>query len=291
MKKYFLYAVLIVSALVLSTGVAPAEELEAKVRGDRVNLRAKPVENAEVVGQVSDGQSLMVVAVSNEWVEVKPPEQIDFWVASEFVTNDTVVVNKLNARAGAGINYTVVGAFNRGDQVTRRGSFGEWLKVAAPADARLWVSRSLVEIINPAAPVLPPEAAPVMITSEQTQVVENVVATNEQAPQILEVRDVEPPASPPADLRLIPLDGQGRIVQRDGILKKAPSIFMKPPGTHRLVKREGNNLMTTAYLRGDVKRMNALLEQQLVVRGREYWIENLKAPVIVVDSIEKRSLF
>lgn len=275
---------------------AHAAELEAKVRGERVNLRAKPQENAEVVGQVSDGQQLVVLSVTNEWVEIKPPEQIDFWIANEFVTDDTVVVNKLNARAGAGINYTVVGVFNRGDKVVRRGSFGEWLKVAAPADARLWVNRSLVEIVNPAAPLLPPEAAPAIFTEIPTNaVVDETVATapavEENEPIVLQVRDEAPAVQPPPDLRLIPLDGQGRVVQREGILKKAPAIFSKPPGTHRLVKREGNSVVTTAYLRGDVKRMNSLLEQQLVVRGQEFWVEEVKAPVIVVESMEKRSFY
>lgn len=93
---------------------------------------------------------------------------------------------------------------------------------------------------------------------------------------------------PPTDLRLIPLDGQGRVVRREGLLKRSPGIFSRPPGAHRLVKREGNRLITLAYVRGDTARLNALLDRHLIIEGREYWVEQVKVPVVVVDAIEQR---
>jgi SH3-like domain-containing protein len=283
-----LHGILFLCALISSQAVAQplASGLQARVKGDRVNLRAAPEANAEVVSQVADGVVLPVRSITADWVEVVPPDATDTWVAGEFVVDGTVVVNRLNARAGAGINHAIVGAFQRGDKVERRGSFGEWVKVAPPADARVWVSRALVEVIDPNAPVLPPPAAPAAsaVTEEEQFLAE------EPAPiQVLGVRDEEPVTPPPSDLRLIPLDGQGKVVQREGILKRSPVLMFNAPGTHRLVRREGNTVVTTAYLRGNVQQLNSLLDQQLLIRGQEYWTEEVRQPLIVIQTIEKRT--
>lgn len=263
-----------------------ADGLQARVKGERVNLRAQPEAEAEVVAQVTDGVILPVQSTTDEWVEVVPPVDVDLWIASEFVTDDTVLVQKLNARSGASINHSIVGSFTRGEKVVRRGSFGEWLRVAPPANARLWIHRSYVEIVNPAVPVPPPAAAPALVEPAAAP------DAGGEAPvetPVLGVHDEPLPVLPPADVRLIPLDGQGREVQREGLLKRSPTLFLKAPGSHRLVRREGNTLVTVAYLRGNENQLNSLLDRQLLIRGREYWTEEVKAPLIVIESIEKRS--
>jgi SH3-like domain-containing protein len=279
-------------------------QIMARVKSDRVNLRAKSDLQAETVSQLSSGDMLAVRTVKDEWVEVVPPENADFWVHKEFVGDDTVLVARLNARSGAGINYNVVGSFVKGDKITRRGTFGEWIKVAAPADASLWVHRSLVELVYPGSTIPPPIAAPATPnpseeistyydnSSEQPSP-DNLTTTYEEEPWPSSGRT--PPAvsssGPPSDLKLVPLSGQGKVVQREGQLKRAPRLLFNSPGTHRLVKREGNKIITTAYLRGNSQQLDSLLEQNLVVQGREYWVENVRVPVIIIEGIEKRSFY
>ncbi|HMO51402.1 MAG TPA: SH3 domain-containing protein [Kiritimatiellia bacterium] len=281
-------------------------QILARVNADRVNLRARPDQQSETVSQVGIGDALAVRSIQDAWIEIVPPESVDFWVHREFIVDDIVVVNRLNVRSGAGINYNVVGSYSRGETIKRRGSFGEWLKVSAPSDASLWVSRDLVELIYPPVPAPAPEAAPpvpppamegVAASSLAPPPPESALAPDEAeepAPAFVfdvPAEPVRPSIPPPSDLRLIPLDGQGREVQREGLLKRSPTLLFNAPGSHRLVKREGNKLITTAYLRGNAAQLNALIDRHLLIRGREYWVEDVKAPVIVIETIEKRTFF
>jgi SH3-like domain-containing protein len=285
-----------------SVAVTASAQIMAKVKTDRVNLRAKANIESETVAQVAADQMLTVRTVEDAWVQVVPPSSTDFWVHKEFVAEDTVLVNRLNARSGAGINYNVVGSFSKGDKVERRGSFGEWLKVGAPSDASLWVSRDLVEIIDPNAVVPPPETAPAALgpVGEEealgpiTEMAEPVIAPRLFDDQSTRNANMIPSATPPSaptDLNIIPLDGQGRETVREGQLKRSPTILFKAPGSHRLVRREGNKIITTAYLRGNVNQLEGLLGEHLVIRGKEYWVEKIRVPVIVIEAIEKRSFY
>ena len=290
----------LLTLLVIFSATASAQ-ITARVKTDRVNLRAKANLESETVTQVAADQMLTVRSVEDTWVQVVPPSSTDFWVHKEFVSEDTVLVNRLNARSGAGINYHVVGSFSKGDKVERRGSFGEWLKVGAPDDASLWVSRDLVEILDPNAVVPPPETAPAALGPADAEALGPITEMAEPAvaPQLFDDQSARsanmiPSASPPSaptDLNIIPLDGQGRETVREGQLKRSPSLFFKAPGSHRLVRREGNKIITTAYLRGNVNQLEGLLGEYLVIRGKEYWVEKIRVPVIVIEAIEKRSFY
>lgn len=288
--RFMLCACMLAMMTVASASAADLQQV--KVLGERVNLRTRAQQSAEVAGQVNAGDELTAVSMSADWVEVVAPDFVDAWVASEFVVEGTVVVNTLNARSGAGINHSVIGAYKKGDKVERRGSFGEWIKVPPPGDARLFVSRSLVEPVMP--PAEPASAAPMPAEIEMDARPEpGIPATGEEMARtpFTPITDVPVAPQAPADLKLIPLDGQGRVVQREGLLKRTPGIFSKPPGSHRLVRRDGNKLTTVAYLRGNVSQLNSLLDQELLIRGEEYWAEDIKPPVMVIHSIEKRALY
>lgn len=280
--------------------VSASTQITAKVKADRVNLRAKANTTSETVTQVNAGEALVVRSVEGDWVQVVPPDATDFWVHKEFVVDDTVLVNRLNARSGAGINYHVVGSFVKGDKVQRRGSFGEWLKVAPPTDAALWVNREFVDLFYPAPDVPPPQSAPASgdFMALETNAAPLAMTTPMVMPSDFEDKAARPatgaipsasPAVAPTDLNLVPLDGQGREIVREGELKRSPSLFVKPPASHRLVRRDGNRLITTAYLRGNYNQLESLLGEHLVIRGREYWVEKERVPVIVIEAIEKRS--
>jgi len=299
--------------LVFANGGALANtQLTAKVKTDRVNLRARPDLQSETLGQVGAGAMLAVRGTRDGWVEVVPPDMIDFWVHKDFLDQDTVLVNKLNVRSGAGINYNVVGTFAKGDTVVRKGGFGEWVKVGPPSDASAWISADLVDVMNPALAIPPPRAAPRTVTLSETAVAPTSATASVTAapgvppspavpspPSVLAPADLAAiggpvataPALPtvaPSDMKLLPVEGQGRLVQREGELKRAPVLMARTPGSHRLIRREGNKLITTAYVRGNREQLEMLVNQMLVVQGREYWVEGVQVPVIVVDTIEKR---
>lgn len=275
-------------------------ETKVKVIGQRVNLRAKADPQAEVVGQFSDGEFLNARSFQDEWVEVVPPDSVDLWVHREFIKDNQVMAPKLYVRSGPGINYTVVGTLLRGDTITPKGDFGEWIKVVPPAVCSLWVNRTYVQVLQPEkAKQFPAQKSP----SDQPAKADGQVA--EEAPEapdiytppIVAVAPKAPSAEPvqqqvvtnhPSDLALIPLAGQGRVVQRDGILRLSGLVWGRP-SRFRLVRYEGSRIEMICYVRGNSSQMNALLGQRLLIRGREYWVQGVKYPVVLPDEIIPRA--
>jgi uncharacterized protein YraI len=286
MIKKSIIALLVVAAAV----VARAEEpLTALVRGQRVNLRAKAELNAEVVGQVTDGDTLRVKSVQESWVEVIPPEGIDLWVSRDLVTDNRVAVSKANVRAGPGINYTVVGTLARGDEVTPKGAFGEWIRIAPFQTASLWVNKDLVEIqyplprsVTPPAPVQKVETAPVAVVPSPSP------APPEAMPRPPTAAASRAPAEPPgtAGLDLLALEEQGRVVEVEGILRPAPFVFTRP-AEFRLTRMVGTSFETVCFVRGNRAQLLGLRDERLRVRGPQYWVHGAREPVVVIESIQR----
>ena len=136
------------SAFVLCAGALISAPLELKVVGDRVNLRARPVSDAEVVGQVSSGDSLIApegIPEGAEWVKVRPPQQVDLWIFSALVADGVVIADDTYVRCGPGQQYKPVGKVGKGFKIEPRGSAsGDWLRIAPVPTAELFISSAYV---------------------------------------------------------------------------------------------------------------------------------------------------
>ena len=289
---------LLIAVLAVAAG-AGAEQPTATVTADRVNLRARPDLQSEVVGQVSEGSTLTVRSVTNEWVEVLPPDHVDFYVHRDFVKDGKAIVAPLNIRSGPGINYHKVGALRKGEPVAVRGEFGEWVRIAPPAACSLWVSKEFLQfrqIRPPPTPVVASTNAPPTGRPATNMVAAPAVPPVPKPPE----RPVVPPVRPippaavveapaparyvPADLRLAPVENQGRSVQREGRVRM-PLLTLSRPSKFVLVAEEGNTSETVCYLRGNEAQMKSFEGRRLRIRGREYWVQGHRYPVVVVDQI------
>jgi len=280
----------------------PAADVSATIAGDRVNLRARPTLQAEVVGQVNDGDRIVVRSFSNEWVEVAPPAGIEFCVHRDFVKDGRVQVSKLQVRAGPGINYSKVGMMVKGDAVKVIGEFGEWLKIAPPPGCSLWVTRSMVKLPEPK-PVV--AAKPAVVAAATSAVVvaagPKPVAVPPSVPPAVPapVRPAVPaPVAPPPavasaapaaavaytpdDLRLAPVDNQGAVVMREGRVRTTVLVLGRPSRYH-LVDEAGGE--TVCYLRGNDAQLRTFVDRRLRIRGRQFWVQGNRHPVVVVDQI------
>jgi len=294
------------AALVIAggcAGVASAQEaMEARVKASKVNLRARPAMSSEVVTQAELDERLRVVSERENWIEVAAPDRSEAWVHGDFVRDGASTTDDLNVRAGAGINYSVIGMFARGQPVAVRGQFGDWLKVA-PSTCTVWINRNMVdlvvpqklaesapapvlEILSPAPALLPPAAAaPQPADASPAPPPPAPAAASAEPPPVIQPSlDLMAPAPP--DLKLVPLEGQGRVVQREGELKQAPFVFGRP-SKFRLCRREGTQFATICYVRGNTGQLTSLLHERLIIRGREYWVQGMKHPVVVLERIEK----
>ena len=139
-----------------------AAPVKLRVTGNRVNLRARPAFEAEVVGQVSTGLELLPVDSlneSSEWIKVRPPSDVDLWIFSQLLTDGTVNADNTLVRGGPGLQFKPVGKLPKGTKVVVRDSKGNWTSVApVPAYCALWIHSDYVEKVEPP-PVVPEKVA------------------------------------------------------------------------------------------------------------------------------------
>ena len=143
----------ILCALALAAFATPARAADAPrllaVKGERVNLRAAPNSEAEVVGQVSSSDTLILQGeITDAWVKVTPPDSVSLWIFSNLVKDGKVTASSAQVRSGASLNHAVVGRLSRGDEIVLRDKnpVGDWFKIAPFPSAAVWVTNAYVEI-------------------------------------------------------------------------------------------------------------------------------------------------
>ncbi len=142
-----------VTACLMLTVSTSRSATRLAVTADRVNLRAAPQSEAEVVGQVSRTDTLILQgSLTDPWVQVQPPDTIDLWVYAPLVKDNTIDVSAAQVRAGAGLNFNVVGRLERGDTIVRRGQISDWIKIAPFPGSSVWITNTYVALIHPETP-------------------------------------------------------------------------------------------------------------------------------------------
>lgn len=292
-------------------GTLFAETLEKViVQGSKVNIRAKGADAGEVVGQAEYGEMLMAKAFGEEWVEVQAPDRISMWVHSEFLHNDTVKVPRLNVRAGSSVNYSIVGRLDRDTAVTRRSTFNEWVEISPPAICSVFIHKDYVKRAPKSKPPVVVKQVPKKVVAPvKVQPKPRVVAVKPVAVKQLPLREIAPPPPTytphaatrntvpikatgrsevvvvaPDDLKLIPLEGQGKVVEREGILKSY--LFAgSAPSRFQLRASLGGDSQTVCYVRKGEQSLKEFVGKRVVIRGHEYWIEGQSRPVLMPKAI------
>jgi hypothetical protein len=96
----------------------------------------------------------------------------------------------------------------------------------------------------------------------------------------------EIPVPPPANLKLIPLEGQGRLAEVEGELRAAP-LINEAPTRYRVVRWQNNRWQILCHVYGEAAKLRSLQDKRVRVKGREYWIQGAAAPVLVPDQIQE----
>ncbi|NLG35953.1 MAG: hypothetical protein GX548_11425, partial [Lentisphaerae bacterium] len=96
----------------------------------------------------------------------------------------------------------------------------------------------------------------------------------------------EIPVPPPADLKLIPLEGQGRFAEFEGELRAAP-LINEAPTRYRVVRWQSNRWQILCHVYGEASKLRSLQDKRVRVKGREYWIQGAAATVLVPDQIQE----
>ncbi len=255
--------------IVLTVSAYAQEVVKIKVTGDRVSLRAVPDTNAVLLGRTMLGDELLLRDNNNpEWVGVLPPETIDLWVSSEFVSNKTVRTELLNIRSGPSLSHSVVGTASSGTVLNVRGEIAQWLKIAPTSNTTVWISRKYADA--PGVVVLEPVAAP-MLTQETQTVVQAVAGTA--------VQEVMTSISASPEKKLVEDSSKPQGVEGMyyGVLRPFDGTL------YQLVDDHFTDI-TVCYVRGNEAQMKTFTGMRLQIVGKVYWIKGMDLPVIIKPS-------
>ena len=74
-----------------------------------------------------------------------------------------------------------------------------------------------------------------------------------------------------------------------GQLRNAP-LAMATPSRYRLLVRKDGQILTLCYVHGDANQLRPFTGKNVVIQGREYWVdEDASTPVVVVGGISLRT--
>ncbi len=276
-----------IAVVVLSAGAALAEPSNGlfRVTSDRVNLRARPVPDAEVVGQVAAGTVLDVRRIDGAWAQVVPPTNVGVWVNAAFVKEGLVATDRLLVRGGPGATFRDIGTVRRGTRLVPLETRGEWLKCQPPDGVTAWVSTALVARVAPVV-VAARTAALQELAAEVASVATSGVVVAAAA---------VPPAEagpgtavlPPGLIReeLAAVLGQGGVAERQGLVDRVPIAFLHC-SSYRLVSLDGGRVTTVCYLRGNDEQMPSFMGRRLSVRGKVYWLKGENAPLLYPEEVK-----
>ncbi len=135
------------SALLLGLSGASFAQQMVSIKGEDVNMRARPSPAAEVLWQLGDGYPLKVVGRKGGWVQVVDFQNDKGWVARRFTSttpHSVVKAPTANLRAGPGTGYRVLRQAEYGEVFRVLAKRNSWVRVQAEDARKGWISRRLL---------------------------------------------------------------------------------------------------------------------------------------------------
>ena len=126
---------------------APSAEkfpYSGEVIQDKINVRAGQSANFEKLAQLKKGENIVVVDRSYSWYKIKLPVYARSFISLDFVnmlSDDVgeITGNRVNVRAGRGINYSVLGQLNKGNLIKVVEKSAGWCRIEPINDSWGWV--------------------------------------------------------------------------------------------------------------------------------------------------------
>lgn len=149
MKKFFILLLSIVTLIEPAFAQAQLSYI-GRVKEDRVFIYGGQHLNYEKVALMNKGDELSVLLESYGWLKVKLPLESNVYVKAEHVQmlNERIgqiKVDKLNARASANTESSILGKLSQGTKISIREIKGEWLLIQPTDDLFGWVKAEWIE--------------------------------------------------------------------------------------------------------------------------------------------------
>jgi uncharacterized protein YraI len=78
------WIIVIVASLLVATTVAVAEDQLVEVTAIKLNVRASPSVEAPIVGQVNNGDRLVISPVSNRWAAISHEGKVSGYISTKY---------------------------------------------------------------------------------------------------------------------------------------------------------------------------------------------------------------
>ena len=233
--------------------------------------------------EVPAGTRLFVDAEKNSrfqgtnWVAVAVPRHLSAWVNGELAPGGRVGMNNTHVRAGAGARFRSLGVVEVGTELEVRGSLDEWLRVAPPESARVWVDEALLQpppalvVVEEEAEVKEEEAGVAATAVEETDEEESGWAAKVEIPAAL------------AGVLLSQARPQGRPVEVAGVADWPGVQEWSVPATAVLRATDGGTFLLLT--RGPA---DAFVGARVTASGALWWLAGLDTPLVVVEQLSAR---
>lgn len=286
-----------------------------EVTGDRVNLRSAAGMPSDVVGQVNSGDLLELQgSLDDAWVKVAPPQSVDLWVASQFIKDGEVIGNRVRVRAGASVNFKDVGIVDKGEKVVVRGKVGDWLKIAPPKTASVWITNAYVKAVGGkklvATSVKTLGKASATVSTTSTTTTSTTTTTTRPAVKYQQLDSNKQESKPkverksrrtlfgdnsgtndtligPAKIPQSKLRSDCKQAVRGSYTGRLETSPRNAPARYRLVRDvPGSKLPETeCYIIGNAAQLKSVLGQSFTFEGPVYWFNGTSIPTIYTKSI------
>lgn len=226
------------------------------VNSKDVNVRAGQSRNFARLGQLKQGDEVVVTGKSYSWLQIRLPHHFDVYIHQDFLEDigqniGKVTANRVNVRSsGALENSVVLGQARKGELVRIKEKKDGWYRIEPILDSHGWVSE---ELVNFRSAQLPPPA-------------------KIEAPVRSMLKKAEEPAPEPPPPSAVSVAG---IVQ---LLDEAVSADVR----HKIIGPDN----TVYYLEGYRRIIDGFLNQKVRIEGTEQKHRKSRHPVILVRKIE-----
>lgn len=143
MRSLFLVYAILLSFSVAANG-QENKPFIGEITADRVNVRAGPDLNFEIIYSFDKGQKIEVKEQRFGWYRVVLPQECILYINKEFVSreknNYIVKADGVNVRSGAGFEFNVVGQLSKGSKVEVIREEDKWYGIKATPDCSGWVN-------------------------------------------------------------------------------------------------------------------------------------------------------
>ena len=235
----------------------------ATATADNVNVRSRADKNAEVVAQLSKGESVEVLDQKGDWYRITLPATAKCYVSGKFIKDGASIGDAVNVRCGPGTNFKDVGKLTKGEKVEVVEAGSEWTQIKPTAHCTGWVAKEFIEIAVPT-----PMPAPIQ-TSE-------IVTPPVSLPPVVTAPMKAPEPSEEVHVQYVVKDGYVAAV-------KDPSA----PQSHALMTENiAGREYIIAYLDAPQTNLVRYEGKHVRVLGNQRWQRDERYPIIAVERVD-----